>query len=113
MHAELVHVQVDGAWWGAGWIYGPDYLPTGRILLPGRGRERRKLHRSVGQDVDADRRDDHCSVDQRVLRASPIANYVGAQVPVVFAPTSIGTYQGDAGTLVDSKLGGTPPTRWD
>jgi len=25
---------------------------------------------------------------------------------VLFGPTSIGTYQGDAGTLVNSKLGG-------
>ena len=28
------------------------------------------------------------------------------QLPVVYGPTSIGTYQASAGTMVDSKLGG-------
>jgi hypothetical protein len=27
-------------------------------------------------------------------------------VPVVFGPTSIGSYQGDAGTMIDKHLGG-------
>jgi hypothetical protein len=34
------------------------------------------------------------------------AHYVSQQLPVVFFPTSIGTYQADAGTVVDKKLGG-------
>ena len=34
------------------------------------------------------------------------AKYVSQQVPVVFGPTSVGTYGGDAATLVDKKLGG-------
>ena len=28
------------------------------------------------------------------------------QLPVVFGPTSVGTFQGDAGTVVSTKLGG-------
>jgi hypothetical protein len=31
------------------------------------------------------------------------------QVPVLYGPTSIGSYQGDGGTLVSSKLGGYIP----
>ena len=34
------------------------------------------------------------------------AQNVSQRVPVVFQPTSIGTYQGDAGTLVAKNLGG-------
>ncbi len=34
------------------------------------------------------------------------ANYMEQQLPVVYGPTSIGTFQGDAGTLLSTKLGG-------
>ena len=34
------------------------------------------------------------------------ARYMEQNVPVVYGPTSIGTYQGDAGTMIDKKLGG-------
>ena len=95
------------AWWGAGWIYGPDYLPTGEDLyFPGAAANAGsytdpsgKMSTLIDGTITAPSTSESSALAQ-------YANYVGAQVPVVFAPTSIGTYQGDAGTLVDSKLGG-------
>lgn len=91
--------------WGAGWIYGPDYLPTGESLY------------APGAAANAGSFDDPATTALIVktitgpLSQEPAAltaydNQVSAQVPVIFGPTSIGTYVGDAGTLVDSKLGG-------
>jgi peptide/nickel transport system substrate-binding protein len=61
--------------WGAGWIFAPDFLPTGESLYgPG--------------------------------AVANYARYMEQNVPVVYGPTSIGTYQGDAGTMIDKKLGG-------
>ena len=37
---------------------------------------------------------------------SSYAQYMAQQVPVVYGPTSIGTYEGSAGTLVAKNLGG-------
>ena len=44
--------------WGAGWIYAPDFLPTGESLFaPGRRGQLRQLQRSAGHR--GDREDDH------------------------------------------------------
>ncbi len=91
--------------WGAGWIYGPDYLPTGESLYAGG---------AVANYGSYD--DPHATalIDQTIFgpestekqALSSYAAYMEQQLPVVFGPTSIGTYTGDAGTLVSSKLGG-------
>jgi peptide/nickel transport system substrate-binding protein len=91
--------------WGAGWIYGPDFLPTGESLY-GNGSvanygsyndpEANKLIQATITGPAAD--------EKQALTA--YAQYIEQQVPVVFGPTSIGTYQGDAGTLVAKNLGG-------
>jgi peptide/nickel transport system substrate-binding protein len=101
--------QPDCKWtaenWGAGWIYGPDYLPTGESLfVPG-------AVANYGSYNDP-----HATAlvnatifgpdSQEKTALSNYAAYMEQQLPVVYGPTSIGTYQGDAGTLVSAKLGG-------
>ena len=101
--------QPDCKWtaenWGAGWIYGPDYLPTGESLFaPG-------AVANYGSYNDP-----HATalIKQTVFgpdsgetaALSAYAAYMEQQLPVAFGPTSIGTYQGDGGTLISDKLGG-------
>ncbi len=89
--------------WGAGWIYGPSYLPTGeQLFAPG-------AVANYGSYSDPS--------TTQLIQAVPVASNetqtltsyaqnIERQLPVVFGPTSIGTYAGDAGTMVDSHLGG-------
>ena len=91
--------------WGAGWIYGPDYLPTGEPLF----------YTSAAANAGS-YTDSHMDsliqatitgpVSQEDKALSTYANYVAQQTPVVFAPTQVGTFTAGAGTLVDKKLGG-------
>jgi len=91
--------------WGAGWIYGPDFLPTGESLYaPGAvadygsysdPRATQLIHATITGPAT-----------QEPQALTSYAQYMQGQVPVVFGPTSIGTYTGDAGTLVAKHLGG-------
>jgi peptide/nickel transport system substrate-binding protein len=91
--------------WGAGWIYGPSYLPTGEPLYnPGSAANAGsyadpKMTSLIGQTITGPLASESSAL-------STYATYVGQQDPVIFGPTSVGTYEGDAGTLVDSKLAG-------
>ncbi|MFZ0381957.1 MAG: hypothetical protein WAL38_29285 [Solirubrobacteraceae bacterium] len=91
--------------WGAGWIYGPDFLPTGETLYyPGAvanyGRyDDPQANKLVAAAITAPP-----SQFQQAMTA--YATYIEDQAPVVWGPTSIGTYQGGAGTLVARNLGG-------
>jgi peptide/nickel transport system substrate-binding protein len=91
--------------WGAGWIYGPSYLPTGEQLYnPGSAANagsysNTKMTQLVGTTITGPQSGEASAL-------ASYAQYVGQQVPVVFGPTSIGTFAGDAGTAIDSKLGG-------
>jgi peptide/nickel transport system substrate-binding protein len=91
--------------WGAGWIYGPSYLPTGEPLYnPGSAA-------NAGSYVDP-----HMTALITQTITGPLANesaalttyakYASEQDPVIFGPTSVGTFGGYAGTLIDKKLGG-------
>lgn len=91
--------------WGAGWIYGPDFLPTGESLY-GDG-----AVANYGSYSDANTNQliaatitGPAANEKQALTA--YAQHIEQQVPVVFGPTSIGTYQGDARTLVAKNLGG-------
>jgi peptide/nickel transport system substrate-binding protein len=89
--------------WGAGWIYGPSYLPTGeQLFAPG-------AVANYGSFSDPST----TGLIQAVTTASDATQALNAyaenvehMVPVVFGPTSIGTYAGDAGVLVAKTLGG-------
>jgi len=91
--------------WGAGWIYGPSYLPTGEPLYnPGSAANAGsyadpKMTSLIGQTITGP-----LSSENTALAA--YANYASQQDPVIFGPTSIGTFEGNAGTLIDKKLGG-------
>jgi ABC-type transport system substrate-binding protein len=91
--------------WGAGWIYGPSYLPTGEPLYnPGSAAnagsyQDTKMTALIGDTITGPQ----ASESQALAN---YASYVGQQDPVIFGPTSIGTFEGDAGTLIDKKLAG-------
>jgi peptide/nickel transport system substrate-binding protein len=95
----------EAANWGGGWIYGPDYLPTGEVLFnPGAAANsgsysNSKMTQMVGATITG-------PASQEATALTAYANYVSQQVPVVFGPTSVGTYGNNAATVVDSKLGG-------
>jgi peptide/nickel transport system substrate-binding protein len=96
-----------GANWGAGWIYGPDYLPTGEDLyFPGAAANAGnyvdpsgKMSKLIEETITAPE-------SQEAADLATYANYVGEQVPVVFQPTEVGTFGGVAAVVVNSKLGG-------
>jgi peptide/nickel transport system substrate-binding protein len=91
--------------WGAGWIYGPSYLPTGEPLYnPGSAANAgsysdAKMTSLIGQTITGPQ-----ASESQAL--ATYASYVGEQDPVIFGPTSVGTYEGDAGTVVSKKLAG-------
>jgi peptide/nickel transport system substrate-binding protein len=91
--------------WGAGWIYGPSYLPTGEQLYnPGSAANSGsfndpKLTSLINQTITA-------APSQENSILVEYAKYVGENDPVIFGPTSVGTFGGVAATLVSSKLGG-------
>ncbi len=91
--------------WGAGWIYGPDYLPTGESLYgPGAVANYGSYDDpTTTKTIDATITGP-ASDEQQALTA--YAKRIEQQVPVVFGPTSVGTYGGYATTLVDKHLGG-------
>jgi peptide/nickel transport system substrate-binding protein len=89
--------------WGAGWIYGPSYLPTGeQLFAPG-------AVANYGSYSDPSTTQLITAVTVAANATQALATYaqnVSQHVPVVFQPTQIGTYQGDAGTLIAKNLGG-------
>jgi peptide/nickel transport system substrate-binding protein len=93
--------------WGAGWIYGPDYMPTGEVLYaPGAAANAGsytdpsgKMNQLIAATITG-------PLSQESSALTTFGNYVGEQVPVVFGPTSIGTYGAAAGIVIDKKLGG-------
>jgi peptide/nickel transport system substrate-binding protein len=91
--------------WGAGWIYGPSYFPTGEQLYnPGSAANAGsyndpKMTQLINQTITA-------PVSQVNAVMTAFAKYTGEQAPVLFGPTSVGTYGGEAATVVDKKLGG-------
>ena len=91
--------------WGAGWIYGPSYLPTGEPLYnPGSAANAGsyidpKTTSLISQTITGP-----LASESQAL--ATYATYVSQQDPVIFGPTSVGTFGGYAATLVDNKLGG-------
>jgi peptide/nickel transport system substrate-binding protein len=91
--------------WGAGWIYGPDYLPTGESLYnPGAAANAGSYNdpattKLIGATITG-------PASQETQALTAYAKRIEQQVPVVFGPTSVGTYGGNAAVLVDKHLGG-------
>ena len=91
--------------WGAGWIYGPDYLPTGETLFE-TGSVANYGSYSDPKATSLITKTITGPASSEASALTTYANYMSQQLPVVYGPTSIGTFQGDAGTLISSKLGG-------
>jgi peptide/nickel transport system substrate-binding protein len=91
--------------WGAGWIYGPSYLPTGEPLYnPGSAANAGSyVDPKMTSLITATITGPLASENQALAN---YANYAAQQDPVIFGPTSVGTYGGYAATLTDKKLGG-------
>lgn len=91
--------------WGAGWIYGPSYLPTSeQLYAPGAVANYGSYNDPsttalITQTITG-------PLAQGSQALTTYAKDVEHNLPVVFGPTSIGTYGGYAGTFVDTKLGG-------
>ncbi len=91
--------------WGAGWIYGPSNLPTGEPLYnPGSSANAGSYSDSKMTSLIAQTITGPVASENHAL--ATYANYASQQGPVIFGPTSIGSFYGNAGTLVDKKLGG-------
>jgi peptide/nickel transport system substrate-binding protein len=90
--------------WGAGWIYSPDFLPTGESLFaPGaaanvNGYSNPAATKLINKTVFSPLSDESSAL-------TAYANLMATQVPVVYGPTSIGIYGGTGGTLISNKLG--------
>jgi peptide/nickel transport system substrate-binding protein len=91
--------------WGAGWIYGPSYLPTGEPLFnPGSAANAgsysdAQMTSLIGQTITGP-----LATESAALTA--YAKYASEQDPVIYGPTQVGTYGGNAATVVDKKLAG-------
>jgi peptide/nickel transport system substrate-binding protein len=91
--------------WGAGWIYGPSYLPTGEPLYnPGSAANAgsyvdSKMTALITQTIEGP-----LATESQAL--TTYAQYVSQQDPVIFGPTSVGTFGGYAATLTDKHLAG-------
>jgi peptide/nickel transport system substrate-binding protein len=93
--------------WGAGWIYGPGYLPTGEPLYaPGSAANAGSYTDPSGKMVTYIQNTITGPLANENKALITYSNYVAQQVPVIFGPTSIGTYGAAAGVVVSKKLGG-------
>jgi peptide/nickel transport system substrate-binding protein len=111
--AEAVHCTTGAAdcnWdavnYGAGWIYGPDYYPTGDVLLESTSSEDAANYNSPKMNglVNSTL---YAKPSQERAVMNRFAKYSVLQVPYLWTPNQVGDFStGDAGTLIDSKLGG-------
>jgi peptide/nickel transport system substrate-binding protein len=91
--------------WGAGWIYGPSYFPTGEQLYnPGSAANAGsysdpQMTALINKTITA-------PASQVSSTMADYAKFAGQNDPVIFGPTSVGTFGGVAATLVSKKLGG-------
>jgi peptide/nickel transport system substrate-binding protein len=93
--------------WGAGWIYGPDYLPTGEVLYaPGAAANAGSYTDPTGKMTQLINATITGPLSQENSALTAFNDYTGQQVPVVFGPTGIGTYGSAAANVVDKKLAG-------
>ena len=94
--------------WGAGWIYGPDYLPTGEVLYaPGAASNAGSYVDPTGKMVQLINATVTGPLSQENSALVAYSNYVAQQEPgVIFNPTGVGTYGSVAADVISKKLGG-------
>ena len=97
--------------WGAGWVYGPAYLPTGEQLYnPGAAGNAGsysdpKMTRLIQATVAG-------PAASEATALTEYDKYAEQQVPVVFGPTQIGTYSEMPGLWSRRTSAAIQPTRW-
>jgi peptide/nickel transport system substrate-binding protein len=112
VYSAAVHCtssQPDCDWtaeyWGSGWIYGPQWFPTGENLFLSGSVENYsnysspKMDQLINNTLTGPQSGEHANMKKWI-------SYLGQQLPFVFVPTQIGTFAGGAGTLISNKLGG-------
>jgi peptide/nickel transport system substrate-binding protein len=90
---------------GGGWSYSPDYYPTGEDILGSGSLENSGNYSSPEMDKLI-RATITAPPSQERADMAKYVHYAETQVPLVYEPTSIGTYIIGAGTLISSKVGG-------
>jgi peptide/nickel transport system substrate-binding protein len=115
--------QSDCNWtaenWGEGWIYGPQWYPTGENLFLTGSVDNFSSYSSPKMDQLIDK----TLTSPAASEQEDMKNWIGylrQQLPFVFVPTQIGTFATGAGTLISNKLGGytasafglLTPERW-
>jgi peptide/nickel transport system substrate-binding protein len=91
--------------WGAGWIYGPDYYPSGEdLFLTGAVANYANWSDPTNDNLIKSTLTDSTSAEGPDM--TKWVQYVETNVPYVYEPTQVGTFAASAGTFVDNKLGG-------
>jgi peptide/nickel transport system substrate-binding protein len=91
--------------WGAGWIYAPDFYPSGESLFAtGAAANAGSYNNPTANQLIANTTTAPANQSQSSLNA--YQNYIIDQVPVIFEPTSFGNPIPGGPAVISSKLGG-------
>ncbi len=91
--------------WGAGWVYAPDFLPTGETLYTtGAGANFSGYSNAEADKLITATTDGPNS--QTIPNMDAFENYIAKQVPVVYFPTATGNPTSAAIDLISKHLGG-------
>ena len=91
--------------WGAGWIYAPDFLPTGETLYTtGAGANFSGYSNAEADKLITATTDGPASLTIQNMHA--FENYIAKQVPVVYFPTATGDPTSAGIDLISKHLGG-------
>jgi peptide/nickel transport system substrate-binding protein len=97
--------------WGAGWVYSPDYYPSGESLFAtGAGANYGNYDNATANKLILATTTASAADSQNALNA--YQNYMIQQVPVIYEPTSFGNPISGGPALVSSKLGGVTPNAY-
>jgi len=91
--------------WGAGWVYAPDFAPTGEsIFYTGSGADFSGYSSAKADQLIA--RTTTAPASQTVAALDAYQNYMAEQLPVVYFPTATGNPTAAAVVLTSKHLGG-------
>jgi peptide/nickel transport system substrate-binding protein len=91
--------------WGGGWTYGPDYYPTGEDLFGTGAIANYSNYSDPAMDALINKTITS-SAAAEATNMKAFVSYTEKELPVVWGPTSVGTFIPSAGTLISSKIGG-------
>ncbi len=98
--------------WGAGWVYVPDFYPSGETLFAtGASSNVGSYNDPTANQLIANSTTAPANQSQAALNA--YQNYMIQQVPVIFEPTSFGNPISGGPSMISSKLGGVSTNTYD